>query len=150
MAETAKTTKKPAKKATGTSYKGFTKEERAAMKERAAELKSAASESEVVAKIEEMPEPDRGIAERVHAIIRATAPQLTPRLWYGMPAYAKDGQIVCFLQPAAKFKTRYSTLGFNDAARLDDGSMWPTAFALTKLTKADEARLAELIKQAVS
>ena len=150
MAETAKTTKKAAKKATGTSYKGFTKEERAAMKERAAELKSAASESEVVAKIEEMPEPDRGIAERVHAIIRATAPQLTPRLWYGMPAYAKDGQIVCFLQPAAKFKTRYSTLGFNDAARLDDGSMWPTAFALTKLTKADEARLAELIKQAVS
>ncbi|GAA1748958.1 DUF1801 domain-containing protein [Luedemannella helvata] len=150
MAETAKATKKAAKKATGTSYKGFTKEERAAMKERAAELKSAASESEVVAKIEEMPEPDRGIAERVHAIIKATAPQLTPRLWYGMPAYAKDGQIVCFVQPAAKFKTRYSTLGFNDAARLDDGAMWPTAFALTKLTKADEARIAALIKQAVS
>lgn len=138
---------------------GFTAEERAAMKEHARELKTAArrgarasaadGESDVLAKIAEMAEADRVMAERVHAIVRASAPELSPKLWYGMPAYARDGKVVCFFQTAAKFKARYATLGFNDAARLDDGAMWPTAFALTKLTAADEARIGELVRQAV-
>ena len=133
--------------------KGFTDEERAAMRERARELKSAGKadgESEVVAKIAELPEPDRSLAERLHALIRATAPDLAPRTWYGMPAYAKDGKVVCFFQSGEKFKTRYATLGFSDKANLDDGAMWPTAYALTKLTAADEKRIAGLVKQAVS
>jgi len=139
---------------------GFTAEERAAMKEHAQELKTAArrgpraakadGESDVLAKIAEMPEPDRALGERLHAIITASAPALTPRTWYGMPAYAKDGKIVCFFQAAQKFKTRYATLGFNDAANLDEGAMWPIAYALTELTAADEARIGALVKQAVS
>jgi len=139
---------------------GFTAEERAAMKEHAQELKTAArrgpraakadGESDVLAKIAEMPEPDRSLGERLHAIITGSAPALTPRTWYGMPAYAKDGKIVCFFQPAQKFKTRYATLGFNDAANLDEGAMWPIAYALTELTAADEARIGALVKQAVS
>ena len=136
--------------------KGFTAEERTAMRERAQELKAgarrgkAAGESEVLAKIAEMPEPDRGLAERLHALIRASAPDLSPRTWYGMPAYAKDGKVVCFFQSAQKFHTRYATLGFNDAANLDEGAMWPVAFALTELTAADEARISALVKKAVS
>jgi uncharacterized protein YdhG (YjbR/CyaY superfamily) len=133
---------------------GFTAEERAAMKERARELKAATAksdgESEVLAKIAEMPEPDRAMAERLHAIVKAGAPTLSPRTWYGMPAYALDGKVVCFFQSAQKFKTRYATFGFNDTANLDDGAMWPTAFALTELTPAAEARIAALVKQAVS
>ena len=139
---------------------GFTAEERAAMKEHAQELKTAArrgpraakadGESDVLAKIAEMPEPDRALGERLHAIITASAPALTPRTWYGMPAYAKDGKIVCFFQAAQKFKTRYATLGFNDAANLDEGALWPIAYALTELTAADEARIGALVKQAVS
>ena len=139
---------------------GFTAEERAAMKEHAQELKTAArrgpraakadGESDVLAKIAEMPEPDRALGERLHAIITASAPALAPRTWYGMPAYAKDGKIVCFFQAAQKFKTRYATLGFNDAANLDEGAMWPIAYALTELTAADEARIGALVKQAVS
>ncbi len=146
------------KKATRT-FDGFSDEERAAMKEHAQELKTAArrgsraakadGERDVLAKIAEMAEADRVIAERVHAIIKASAPTLSPKLWYGQPAYAKDGKIVCFFQPAAKFKTRYATLGFNDPAQLDDGTMWPTAFALTELTAAGEARIGELVKRAV-
>jgi uncharacterized protein YdhG (YjbR/CyaY superfamily) len=135
---------------------GFTAEERAAMKERAKELKAAErrgkeadEENEVLAKIAEMPEPDRTIAERLHALIKANAPVLLPKLWYGMPAYAKDGKIVCFFQPAAKFNTRYATFGFNDSANLDDGSMWPTAFGLTELTADDEARITALVTKAV-
>ncbi len=137
--------------------KGFTDEERAAVRERANELKAAArgprsgkadGESELLAKIAEMQEPDRVMAERLHAIIRASAPGLAPRTWYGMPAYAKDGKIVCFFQPAQKFKTRYATLGFNDAANLDDGAMWPIAFALTELTAAVEARIGALVEKA--
>ena len=138
----------------------FTAEERAAMKERAKELKAtggrgpragkADGESDVLAKIAEMAEPDRVMAERLHAIIKATAPDLSPRTWYGMPAYAKDGNVVCFFQDAAKFKARYATLGFSDKANLDEGAMWPTAFALTELTAADEARIAALVKKAVS
>ena len=125
------------------------------MKERARELKSAArgkadGESEVLAKIAEMPERDRAMAERLHAIIKAGAPALSPRTWYGMPAYAKDGQVVCFFQSAEKFKSRYATLGFNDAANLDDGAMWPTAFALKELTAVEEAKIAALVKKAVS
>jgi uncharacterized protein YdhG (YjbR/CyaY superfamily) len=146
---------------TGTkTYDGFEDEERAAMKERAQELKKAArrgsrstkadGESEVLEKIAEMPEADRRIAERLHAIIRSSAPELTPKTWYGMPAYAKDGKVVCFFQSSHKFKTRYSTLGFNDSANLDDGTMWPAAFALTELTAADEARISALVKKAVS
>ncbi len=141
-------------------YEGFTDEERGAMKERAKELKSSGrrgarggkvdGETEVLAKIAEMPEPDRVMAERLHGVITASAPGLSPRLWYGMPAYAKDGKIVCFFQPAQKFKTRYATLGFNDAANLDEGTMWPTAFALTELTAAAEARIGALVKKAVS
>jgi uncharacterized protein YdhG (YjbR/CyaY superfamily) len=154
-------TKKPAKGATrGTTSVGFTAEERAAMKEYARELKTSArrgsratkadGENDVLEKIAEMPEPDRVIAERIHAIIKDTAPDLVPRTWYGMPAYAKDGNVVCFFQPAVKFKARYAMLGFSDKANLDDGAMWPTSFALTELTAADEARIAELVKQAVS
>jgi hypothetical protein len=139
---------------------GFTDEERGAMKERARELKAAArrgpradradGEGDVLAKIAEMPEPDRAIGERLHAVIRASAPALSPRLWYGMPAYARDGKVVCFFQGAQKFKTRYATFGFSDVANLDAGAMWPTAFALTELTAADEARIGALVKKAVS
>jgi uncharacterized protein YdhG (YjbR/CyaY superfamily) len=131
---------------------GFTAEERAAMKERAKELKSSQGdgESDVLAKIAEMPDEDRAMAERLHALIKASAPDLAPRTWYGMPAYAKDGKVVCFFQSAGKFKSRYATLGFSDKANLDDGAMWPTSFALKKLTRADEKRIAALVKQAVS
>ena len=130
--------------------KKFSDEERAAMKERARELKSEAGESDVLAKIAEMPEPDRGMAERLHALIMASAPELTPRTWYGMPAYAKDGKVVCFFQSAAKFKSRYATFGFSDDANIDDGAMFPTAFALKELTAAEEARIGALVKKAVS
>lgn len=134
----------------------FTAEERAAMRERAAELKAARSkrsqadaEQEVLAKIAELPEPDRTLALRVHAIVKAAAPELTPRLWYGMPAYAKGGKVVCFFQSGAKFNTRYATLGFSDEAQLDEGAMWPTAFALKALTAAEEERIAALVRRAV-
>ena len=135
--------------------KGFTNEERAAMKARAKELKAAANraneESELLAKIAAMPEPDRSLAERIHAIIRASAPELSATTWYGMPAYAnKDDKIVCFFQYAQKFNYRYATLGFNDAAKVDEGGLWPIAYALTKLTAADEARIGAPVKQAVS
>jgi uncharacterized protein YdhG (YjbR/CyaY superfamily) len=151
-----------AKRSTAASktYDGFTEEERAAMKERARELKSGArrgpraakpdGESEVLAKIAEMPAPDRALAERIHAVVTANAPTLSPRLWYGMPAYAKDGKVVCFFQSAQKFNARYATFGFNDDANLDEGTMWPTAFALTALTDDDEARLGALVRKAVS
>jgi uncharacterized protein YdhG (YjbR/CyaY superfamily) len=142
-----------AKRTTGKASKGFTAEERAAMRARAKELKSsadeAAGESDVLAKIAEMPERDRAMAERLHAIVTASAPGLSPRTWYGMPAYAKDGKVVCFFQSAQKFKTRYATFGFNDKASLDDGAMWPTAFALMELTPDVEARIAALVKKAV-
>lgn len=136
----------------------FTAEERAAMKERARELKAEArankskaeGENDVLAKIAEMPEPERSLAQRLHEIIKATAPVLSPKTWYGMPAYARDGKIVCFFQSAQKFSTRYATLGFNDAAKLDDGNMWPTAYALIELTPAEEDRIAALIRKAVS
>jgi uncharacterized protein YdhG (YjbR/CyaY superfamily) len=155
-------TQQPAKSTTAKSKTsgGFTDEERAAMKDRAQEVKPAArrgprgaradGETGVLAKIAEMTGPDRALAERLHAVITASAPGLAPRTWYGMPAYAKDGKIVCFFQPAQKFKTRYATLGFNDAANLDDGAMWPVAFALRELTAAGEARIAALVKKAVS
>ncbi len=130
--------------------KKFSDEERAAMKERARELKSEAGESDVLAKIAEMSEPDRGMAERLHALIKASAPELTPRTWYGMPAYAKGGKVVCFFQSAAKFKSRYATFGFSDDANIDDGAMFPTAFALKELTASEEARIGALVKQAVS
>jgi uncharacterized protein YdhG (YjbR/CyaY superfamily) len=134
--------------------KGFTAEERAAMKERAQELKAAASkaegESDVLAKIAEMPKADRAMAKRLHAIVKASAPDLTPRTWYGMPAYSKDGRVVCYFQSADKFKSRYATFGFNDAANLDEGAMWPTSFALKELTDTEEAKLAALVKKAVS
>ncbi|MCB9099450.1 MAG: DUF1801 domain-containing protein [Anaerolineales bacterium] len=137
---------------------GFTAEERAAMKERSKELKAEArakkkkadGESDVLAKIAEMPEPDRVMAERLHAIIKANAPALSPKTWYGMPAYAQDGKVVCFFQSAQKFNTRYATLGFSDTATLDDGDMWPVAFALKALTAAEEARIIELVKKAAS
>src|SRR5213594_610653 len=137
---------------------GFADEERAAMKARAQELKAEAranknkadGESAVLAKIAEMPEPDRAMAERLHAIIKASAPALSPRTWYGMPAYAKDGNVVCFFQSAHKFKTRYATFGFSDKANLDEGTVWPVAFALKELTAADEARIGALVKKAVS
>jgi hypothetical protein len=148
------------RRSANTGSEGFTAEERAAMKERARELKGEArrgpradkadGEDAVLAKIAEMPEPDRIKGERLHAIIKASAPTLAPRLWYGMPAYARDGKVVCFFQSAQKFKTRYATFGFSDEANLDEGAMWPTAFALTDLTAADEARIAALVKQAVS
>jgi uncharacterized protein YdhG (YjbR/CyaY superfamily) len=138
-------------------YDGFTEEERAAMKEHAKDLKAGArrgakadTEGDVLAKIAEMSEFDRVLAERVHAVIRTYAPTLTPKLWYGMPAYARDGKIVCHFQPAAKFKARYATLGFSDEANLDKGVMWPTSFALTELTADDEAKLGALVKQAMS
>ncbi len=140
--------------------KGFTEDERAAMRERAQELKAAArrgarsskadGESDLLTKIAEMPEPDRAMAERLHAIVKASAPSLSPRTWYGMPAYAKDDEVVCFFQSAQKFKARYATFGFSDKANLDEGEMWPTAFALRKLTAANEARIAALVKKAVS
>ena len=138
--------------------KGFTDEEKDAMRERAKELKAArrgaadAAEGDaaVRAKIAEMPEPDRALGERLHALITASAPGLSPKLWYGQPAYAKGGKVVCFFQAAEKFNTRYATLGFSETAKLDDGTMWPTSFALTKLTTADEARIAALVKKAVS
>jgi uncharacterized protein YdhG (YjbR/CyaY superfamily) len=144
--------------ATGKTSKGFTDEERAAMKERAQELKAearanknkAAGESDVLAKIAEMQAPDRAIAKRLHAIIKASAPALWPRTWYGMPAYAKDGKVVCYFQSAEKFKSRYATFGFSDEANLDEGTMWPTSFALKKLTAADEARIRALVKKAVN
>lgn len=157
-----KGTRKSAASATPTdqSFAGFSDEERAAMKERAEELKASArrgrggakvdDEAAVLAKIAEMPDSDRAIAERIHAIVKANAPELSSRLWYGMPAYAKGGKVVCFFQAAQKFKTRYATLGFNDSANLDEGTMWPTAFALTRLTAADEERIAALVKKAVS
>jgi uncharacterized protein YdhG (YjbR/CyaY superfamily) len=139
--------------AASTKREGFSKEERAAMKERARELKASATRAEeerdLHEKIAELPESDRLLAERLHAIITASAPDLAPKTWYGMPAYARDGKIVCFFQAASKFKTRYGTLGFNDSANLDDGSMWPTAYALTELTPADEKRIGELVKKAV-
>ena len=147
-------TKKSAKSTTATSKasKGFTDEERGAMRERVQELKAdkADGESAVLAKIAEMSEPDRAMAERLHAIIKASAPALSPKLWYGMPAYAKDGKVVCFFQPAQKFNTRYATFGFNDSAHLDEGALWPVAFALKELTAADEARIGALVKKAVS
>ena len=137
--------------------KAFTEEERSAMKERAREVKAARrgaskadGESDLRAKIAEMQEPDRAMAERLHAVVMASAPELEPRTWYGMPAYAKGGKVVCFFQSAQKFKARYATFGFNDVAKLDDGTMWPTAFALAELTAADEARIGELVKRAVS
>jgi uncharacterized protein YdhG (YjbR/CyaY superfamily) len=138
--------------------KGFTDEERAAVKERAKELKAEAranknkaeGESDVLAKIDEMPEPERAMAKRLHEIIKASAPVLSPKTWYGMPAYAKDGKIVCFFQSAQKFNTRYATLGFSDTANLDEGAMWPTSFALTELTAAEDARISALVKKAVS
>ena len=142
-------TKKPAK-----ANKGFTDAERAAMRQRVQEQKAGADkadgERDVLAKIAEMAAPDRAMAERLHAIITASAPDLAPKTWYGMPAYAKDGKIVCFFQPAQKFKTRYATFGFNDSANLDDGALWPVAYALKALTAADEAKIAALVKQAVS
>ena len=130
----------------------FTAEERGAMKQRVRELKSGEGEGEsaVLEKIAEMQPGDREMAKRIHAVVKASAPNLSPKLWYGMPAYAKDGKIVCFFQPAKKFKTRYSTLGFNDPAHLDDGNVWPTAFALMKLTSADEAKIGSLVKKAAS
>jgi hypothetical protein len=150
-----KVTKKSAKSTTA-----FTDEERVAMKERVQEQKTAArrgpradkadGESAVLAKIAEMPEPDRAMGERLHAVIKASAPALSPRLWYGMPAYAKGGKVVCFFQSAQKFKTRYATFGFSDAANLDKGALWPVAFALKELTAAEEAKIGALVKKAVS
>jgi len=153
------TTKKQGKTRTterraGGSSTGFTAEEREAMRERARELKAARGkadgERDLLAKIAEMPSHDRAMAERLHAIVTATAPTLAPKTWYGMPAYAKDGKVVCFLQSADKFKARYATFGFNDVANLDDGTMWPTSFALKDLTAADEATIAALVRRAVS
>src|SRR2546425_13197662 len=149
-----KETQKSAKSTTaiGKKFKGFTDEERVAMKERARELKAdtADGESAVLAKIAAMREPDRAMGKRLHAIIKASAPALSPRLWYGMPAYAKDGNVVCFFQSAQKFKTRYATLGFSDKASLDEGALWPVAFALKELTAAEEAKISALVRKAVS
>ena len=154
--------KKPSTRpaAKGRTGEGFTDEERAAMRDRARELKAAArrgpraakgdGEREVLAKLAEMPGPDRALGERLHAIIKANAPDLSPRLWYGMPAYAKDDKVVCFFQGAGKFKTRYATLGFSDQANLDDGRLWPTSFALTELTAAEEAAIVALVRKAVN
>ena len=150
-----KTTKKPAKEATARDKpsKGFSAEERAAMKERARELKAEAEkadgESAALAKIAEMPGPDRAMAKRIHALIKVAAPELSPKVWYGMPAYARNGKIVCFFQSADKFKARYATFGFSDEAKLDEGAMWATSWALTELTAADEAKLGALLKKAV-
>ncbi|MEV0718521.1 DUF1801 domain-containing protein [Asanoa sp. NPDC050611] len=144
----------PAKKSASSNYEGFTAEERDAMKERAKELKRATAksdgEAELRAKIAEMTDTDRALAERVHKLVMTAAPELTPKTWYGMPAYAKDGKLICFFQPAQKFKSRYATFGFDANANLDEGNMWATSYALTKLTAADEKRLAALVKQAVS
>ena len=151
-----KDTQKSARSATATNKKskGFTAEEKAAMKERARELKAEAEkadgESALLAKIAEMPEPDRAMAKRLHAIIKASAPALSPKTWYGMPAYAKDDKVVCFFTAASKFKSRYATFGFNDTANLDEGAMWPTSFALKELTAAEEAYISALVKEAVS
>ena len=150
-----KATQKSAKTtATKKRYDGFTFEEKAAMKDRVEEQKVAArkaeGESDLLAKIGEMPEPDRAMAKRLHAVIKSSAPALSPTTWYGMPAYAKDGKVVCFFQSAQKFKTRYATFGFSDAADLDKGAMWPTAFALTQLTATEEAKIGALVKKAVS
>ena len=136
---------------TGKASEGFTDEERAAMRERAKEARrgKADGEGDVLAKIAEMPEADRAMAERLHALIRASAPELSPRTWYGMPAYAKDGKVVCFFQSAQKFKSRYATLGFSDRANLDKGVMWPTSYALKELTPAEEKKIAALVKSAV-
>jgi uncharacterized protein YdhG (YjbR/CyaY superfamily) len=153
-----KDTKKPAKTATSGAKSSkssdvWTAEERAAMREHAKEVKAAAgkadAEKDLLAKIAEMPKSDRVMAERIHAIVKASAPGLSPKTWYGMPAYAKDGKVVCFFQAADKFKARYATFGFNDDAHLDEGNMWPTAWALTRLTAADEATIAKLVKKAV-
>ena len=156
-----KDTHETAKRPVGKKSSGFTDEERAAMKEHAQELKAEArrgprakkdkadGESDVLAKIAEMPEPDRAIAERLHAVIQASAPALSPRTWYGMPAYAKDGNVVCFFQSAHKFKARYATFGFSDKANLDEGSGWPVAFALKELTATDEVKIGALVKKAV-
>ncbi|MBP1632245.1 MAG: hypothetical protein H6Q11_533 [Acidobacteria bacterium] len=155
-----KDTQPPAKSTRGRASKGFPAEERAAMRERAQELKRAerrgpraaraGGEGDLLAKIAEMPEPDRAMAERLHAIVKVNAPALSPRTWYGMPAYAKDGEVVCFFQSAHKFKTRYATFGFSDKANLDEGAMWPTSFALRELTAPEEARIGALVKKAVS
>ncbi len=157
MKDTQRSAKRTA--AIDTTPEGFTDEERAAMKARAREMKAAArrgpradkadGERAVLAAIAEMSEPDRALAERIHAIVKASAPALAPRTWYGMPAYAKDGKVVCFFQAASKFKVRYATFGFQPDAHLDDGTMWPTGFALTELTAADEARIGALVKKAV-
>ena len=148
-----KATQQSAKRTTAKA-KGFSDEERAAMRERAKELKAAAGkadgESDVLAKIAEMRGSDRAMATRLHAIIKASAPALSPRTWYGMPAYAKDGKVLCFFQSAQKFKSRYATFGFSDAANLDEGAMWPTSFALKELTAAEEPRIGALVKKAVS
>lgn len=152
-----KDTQQSAQSTTGQASEGFTGEERAATRERARESKEAArrgasktdGESDVLAKIAEMSDPDRAMAGRIHAIVKAVAPALSPRTWYGMPAYARDGDVICFFQSAQKFKTRYATLGFSDKANLDEGVMWPTAFALRELTAAGEARIAALVKKAV-
>jgi uncharacterized protein YdhG (YjbR/CyaY superfamily) len=156
---TRKTTQKSAKSTTATNKqsKGFTAEERAAMRARAQELKAeerankdrAAGESDVLAAIAAMKEPDRAMAKRLHAIVKASAPALSPKTWYGMPAYAKEGKVVCFFQSAQKFKSRYATFGFSDTANLDKGAMWPTAFALNELTAKEEAKIAALVKKAV-
>jgi uncharacterized protein YdhG (YjbR/CyaY superfamily) len=155
-----KGTQQSGRRTTGKASQGFSDEERAAMKERVQELEAAArrgprahkadQESDVLAKIADMPQPDRAMAERLHAIIRARAPALSPKTWYGMPAYAKDGNVVCFFQSGQKFKTRYATFGFSDKANLDEGAMWPTSFALTELTSAEEATIGALVKKAVS
>ena len=153
-------TQRSSKRTTGKASKGFTDEERAAMRERAQELKAPArrgsragkadGESDVLAKIAEMREPDRAMAERLHALIKASAPALSPRTWYGMPAYAKDGKVVCFFQSGQKFKARYATIGFSDEAKLDQGAMWPTSFAVKDLTAAEEKKIGALVKKAVS
>ena len=152
--------KEKSQRSAGKAVTGFTDEERMAMKERAQELKAEArrgplakkadGEGDVLAKIAEMPEPDRAMAERLHAIVKASAPALSPRTWYGMPAYAKDGNVVCFFQSAHKFKARYATFGFSDKANLDEGTVWPVAFALKELTATDEVRIGALVKKAVS
>lgn len=156
MKDTTASAKRPTR--TETSTKVWTDEERAAMQERAKELKAEArakgkgadGERDLLAKIAEMPKSDRVMAERIHAIVTKSAPDLAPRTWYGMPAWARDGKLICFFQPASKFKARYATFGFESDAKLDDGSMWATSFALTKLTAADESRIGELVKKAVS
>ena len=156
MTETQKSAKRNA--VSDPANDGFTAEERSAMRERARELKAASrsrggkadGERDLLAKIADMPAPDRAMAERIHAIVMASAPDLSPKTWYGMPAYARDGKVVCFFKAASKFDSRYATLGFEETARLDEGSMWPTSFALTELTPADEARIGDLVKKAVS